>query len=124
MTEKKVNKKPKKKEKIIALVGSASSSSGMAPWENTEIEIWSLAWRDPRRAERFFDMHSLDPRFRTRRALPGPEYIQRMASLKGLVYLQDTHPEIPNSVKYPFDEVTDFLGSVDPYAEEIGRAHV
>ena len=122
MTEKKANKKaakPKKKEKIIALVGSASSSCDLAPWENTEIEIWSLAWRELKRAERFFDMHPLDPKFRQKRALPGPEYIQRMASLQGLVYLLDTHPDIPNSVKYPFDEVAEFLGSVDEYAEGV-----
>ena len=107
------------KPKIVALVGSAKSSCDMAPWDNKDIEIWSLAWRDVKRADRFFDMHSLNPNYRSKKALPGPEYILRMSDLAGTVYLQDAHPDIPNSKPYPFDEVVSFLESVDPYADGV-----
>ncbi|MAF25367.1 hypothetical protein CL634_07310 [bacterium] len=112
-------KTAKKQEKIVALVGSASSSCNLAPWDNKDIEIWTLAWREVKRAERYFDMHSLNPNHRSKRSLPGPEYLNRMSVLPGIVYLQEEHPEIPNSQKYPFDEVVEFLDSVDPYANGV-----
>jgi len=101
------------KLKKVAIVGSASSSAEGAPWKDPEFEIWSLAWRIVERGDRYFDMHKLGPH----RKNVQPNYERHLSLLNATVYLQEVHPDIPNSVRYPIEDVIQMLSDVDPYAE-------
>ena len=101
------------KLKKVAIVGSASSSAEEAPWKDPEFEIWGLAWRIMERGERYFDMHKLGPH----RKNVQPNYERHLSLLNAKIYLQEEHPDIPNSVRYPIEDVIKMLSAVDPYAD-------
>jgi len=97
----------------VALVGSASSSLGQTPWDDESFEIWGLAWRSLKRADRVFDLHPVNE---DRKRVPG-NYVEHLNAYQCPVYLQSKHPEVPNSVTYPLQEVKEFLQSADPNAD-------
>lgn len=103
---------PPSAPKKVCLVGSASSSANMTPWNDQSFEIWGLAWRSLKRCDAYFDLHPIDE---TRQKIQ-QNYVGRLASLKSPIFLQKRHPAVPNSVQYPLDKVIQFLGSVDKYA--------
>lgn len=101
------------KLKKVAIVGSAGSSTEKAPWKDPEFEIWGLAWRIMEKGDRYFDMHKLGPH----RKNVQPNYERHLSLLDATVYLQEEHPDIPNSVRYPIEDVIKMLSGVDPYAD-------
>jgi hypothetical protein len=100
--------------KKVALVGSASSSLQHVPWKDESIEIWGLGWRKMKRCELYFEMHTMD--MSKRGALP-PNYRQHLRELGKPVMMLDKHEDIPNSARYPIEQVIERLGpQLDPYA--------
>lgn len=98
----------------VALVGSAASTLDQVPWKDRSFEIWGLGWRLLERGDRYFDVHPLGPH---RKNVP-PNYERHLALLDKPVYLQEVHPAIPNSLKYPRAEVIKRLGpDLDPYSD-------
>lgn len=116
----------------IAVLGSASSSVGRAPFKNEqyatwqqgrvdavqrahdavpgEWDIWGCSpgcWAVSPRATRWFEVHRWEgnvPWF-------SPEYVQFMRSFKGPVYTGGAVPEIPNHVVYPIDHIEEKFSS-------------
>lgn len=100
----------------IAIVGGGPSRR-RAPYRNRSWEIWafsSSAWRYPR-VSRWFEIHSLidlrqqlSSRKRGRRTLRG--YFRYMRRLRCPVYMMEEHPRIPNSVRFPAEELLERYG--------------
>ena len=117
--EKKEVKKVKKKNKAyrkIGIIGSASSTLGLCPWHDFELEIWGLGWRALPRVDRLFDLHP-DNFNKKDRINVQKNYEERLASFKDVpIYLTKEHPEIPNSIRYPIEDIFKFMGvDLDPY---------
>lgn len=100
-----------KLNKKVALVGSASSTKDQAPFQDLEFDIWCLAWRtDAPRCTRSFDMHPINP---MRKKVP-PNYPEFLSQKGHPVYLTEARPDIPNGIRYPIEEVIEFLSKFDP----------
>lgn len=116
----------------IAVMGSASSSVGKAPFKNDiyrqwvegkvesiarahdsvagNWDIWACSpgcWAVIPRATRFFEVHrwELDVQWFS------PEYRQFLRAFKGIVYTGGAVPEIPNHVIYPIDRIEEKFSS-------------
>jgi len=100
--------KPSKK---VAIVGFAPSW-GMAPFDDLSWEIWGLNELyvfDIKRANRWFDIHT--PTVSKEDTKRVGNHWERMAALPCTVYMQDHYDEVPNSVKYPLDEMIAMFGN-------------
>lgn len=88
----------------IALVGSAPSSIGLAPFGDEAWTIWGCstgAYPHLKRVDAFFEIH----RWRPGEDGFTPGLIEWMAGLQCPVYMLEKRPEIPTSVAYPKDEI-------------------
>lgn len=85
----------------IAIVGSASSSRDLAPFDQPDWDIWALAWRGIARATALFDMH--DPLDWHHHG--GPGYVNKLIERALPLYVRQPLEGIDHLV-YPFDEVT------------------
>lgn len=85
----------------LVILGTASSM-GSAPFEDENMEIWAIqtatAKEGFKRCDRAFEMHP-------RRYWGEPAVMERINKLTVPVYMQDHTDEIPNSVRYPYEEV-------------------
>jgi hypothetical protein len=86
----------------VALVGSAASSAGDAPWKDKSWQIWGLAWRAQamKRYDLMFEMHRR-PRWESR--MPQPAYRDALAAMKCPVVMPDMQADIPPCVEFPWD---------------------
>lgn len=116
----------------IALLGSAPSSVGRAPFKDSayaawvqgkvesmarahghvpgDFEIWGCspaAWAQIPRATRWFEVHRWEPG----QLWFSPEYCQFMRDFPGPVYTGAAIPEIPRHVVYPIDEMEEKFSS-------------
>ncbi len=108
-----LKKEPFTKSKKVAIIGSASSTLGLTPWQDPNIELWTLAWRTDVRSDLAFDIHKLGPQ---RRRVP-ENYEQFLANKGCPVVMQEKLPPIVNSVRYPIEAVIKAIGvEKDPYA--------
>lgn len=111
-------KRPQKPKKVV-IVGSASNTKDQTPWDDESFEIWGLAWRlDFVRVDRLFDVHPVagvkfEERLKKGRVKKDyPEFLASRAPLP--LYLQDAYSHIPSSIKYPMEEVLEFMAAFDP----------
>lgn len=103
-------------ERKVAIVGGAHTRR-LAPYNDETWEIWafaSLRLNTPR-VTRWFEMHALeDLRSQLiRDTVKRRSYESYMAFLKSLdvpIYMQETHPEIPRSVRYPLEDALAAFG--------------
>ena len=97
------------KRKKVALVGFASNTLHLVPWFDPEFEIWGMNQGHlnfPRRADRWFEMHSVEATADVR----DPNYLQFLRDLTIPVYMIRTYDEYPTSVRYPIEEAIRFCG--------------
>lgn len=96
----------------VAIVGLASTTHHLAPWDDPSWEIWGLPWDEgywPRMA-RLFEMHDL-------RLLESPMsrrpegYMERLRSVDVPLYMQEAYPSIPNAQAYPYAAVASITGA-------------
>jgi hypothetical protein len=84
----------------IALVGSAPTSIGLAPFDDPEWTIWGCSPGGRhylRRLDAWFEVH--------RWSDADPEYNEWLRGLKCPVYLTDRRDDVPASLAYPQDEI-------------------
>ncbi len=84
----------------IALLGSAPSSLGLAPFEDASWTIWGCspgAFPIVRRADAWFELHRWEPH---QPWFPA-EYVDWLSKLPCPVWTNELVPEIPKSVVYP-----------------------
>lgn len=101
----------------IALLGSAPSSLGLAPFSDPDFKIWACSpgtYSQLPRCDEFFELHRWEPgeigKAATQKPWFSPEYVMWMAQQKR-VWMHQPVPEIPNSVAIPVEEITKRYGT-------------
>ena len=105
--------------KTVAICGTAGSSRHMIDEQPPEVELWGLntsyTWMP--RIDRLFDIH-MDVFTKTGgvilSAADVQEHIKGLQALKCPIYMVDHFPHIPNSIRYPIEEVLEG-GRFKPY---------
>ena len=92
---------PKRTKDKVALIGSASSSSNLAPFHDNSFEIWGLGWRPMPRCDRWFEMHQ----WKVCEAVGAP-YLKMLAECKQPIYMIERRSEVPTSVRFPIEDMT------------------
>jgi len=109
----------------IALVGSATSSCHLTPYDDPSWEIWGLAWRahpqDMKRADVLFEIHD---RQMWKACQGGSDevlaaYVKMLQTTDKPVYLLKQEEDIPTGIAFPMAECTEAIGA-DYYASSIG----
>lgn len=102
----------------IAILGSASSSLGLAPHSSPEWSIWGCSpgvYPYTDRMNAWFELHRWEPgvvgKAGTQKAWFSPEYVQWMAKLACPVWMQQHVREIPTSRALPVEELVAKYGS-------------
>jgi len=91
------------KRKKVAIVGFATNTLHLVPWNDPEFEIWGLNqgyMHCHRRADRWFEMHQKESTADVR----DPDYLTWLSRCPIPIYMTETQREIPNSVRYPIEE--------------------
>jgi hypothetical protein len=110
----------KSTRKKIAIVGSASSSLHLAPYDDYSFDIMGLGWRqDLRRVDILIDVHKMD---QSRIHVP-QNYHEYLKAKNIPVYTQEVVPDIPNSIRFPIEiaitKFGDYFASSVAYAVAI-----
>jgi len=100
----------------IALLGSHSDSLKNAPWFDPTWELWGhsscRAWYR-RELDRYFDLHPEACWTRVNRK--GSTYMNWLRSNTVDIYMQERHPEVPASIRYPKERVLMEFGGIRRY---------
>lgn len=102
------------RRKRIAIVGFASSTRMQAPFDDQTWEIWAMnqLYRYIPRATRWFEMHQHEgPYSYVADMVPGTDYISWMRGCPIPLYMVSRHPEFPNSITYPLDQMIAEFGT-------------
>ena len=92
----------------IALLGSAPTSAGLAPFREAEWELWACSpqnYQAPR-VDAWFELHNLE-----RKWVPGNEAYINVITKHPRVYVSLPDARLPNGIVYPKDEVYAFYGT-------------
>lgn len=100
----------------IAILGSAPSSILLAPFDDLSWSIWGTSpscWAQlqGRRTDVWFEVHRYMPYPPGQSTAPGtrpffsPEFHSFLMGHKGPVFMTEGHPDIPNCVQYPFQDM-------------------
>lgn len=97
--------------KKVAIVGFTPSRD-QAPYANPDFEIWALndLFEAIPRCDRLFQIHlrqAVDT-YSTRGE--HASYIERLRSLKVPIYMIEKYPDIPNSIRYPLEQMLELYG--------------
>ncbi len=106
-----------KKVRKVAIVGYTTTKD-MAPYDDKEFEIWGLndLYKHIKKYDRWFQIHTPETVDRTyeqnpQTRVPWGTHKADLAKMGIPVYMQDVEPDIPNSIKYPLDEIIEHFGS-------------
>lgn len=90
----------------VAIVGLAPSTHDLAPWGDSDWEIWGLPWDDAGWAmmARHFEMHDLRL-LESAHSRRKPGYFDRLKECPRL-YMQEAYAGFPAAVAYPYEEVS------------------
>jgi hypothetical protein len=93
------------KRKKVAIVGFADSSRNAAPFDDPEWTVWSLnqLYRHIPRFDRWFEIHSR-PIF-VADIVRDTHYVEWLQTAPVPVYMMQTFPDMPMSVRYPIEQV-------------------
>jgi len=93
----------------VAIVGFAPSSRLLAPFGNSQWEIWGLndGYHDLPRWDRWFQLHS--PRIISGSVRDRNHWDWLKAQTKP-IYMREALPEVPASVRYPLEDITAQFG--------------
>jgi len=97
----KVKSSPKRTK--VAIMGFATSSRDLAPFDDPEYEIWTLnqLYRHVPRSTRHFDIHCNWEEGN----VDGTDHRGWIRDSPVPVYMMKTHDEFPNAVRYPIERV-------------------
>lgn len=95
----------------LAIVGFASSTRELAPYDNPEWVIWGLnqLYRHIKRADAWVDIHYNynEPAA----VVEGTDFDKWLAAAPIPVFMCNRQPAVPNSVKYPLQPIIDKFGA-------------
>jgi hypothetical protein len=90
----------------IGFLGSHEASLKFAPWGDASWEFWGHASSRGmfrQQPHRFFDLHRKECWAKSNNK--GQKYLNWLASNPVPIYMQDRFPEVPASIRYPFEQV-------------------
>jgi hypothetical protein len=91
----------------IGFLGSHEASLRFAPWTDPTWELWGHASSRGffrRQPDRFFDLHRRECWSKSNNK--GQKYLRWLETQPVPIYMQERFPEIPASVRYPFEQVS------------------
>lgn len=97
------------RRKKVAIVGFASNTLHLVPWQDPEFEIWGMNqghMNFQRRADRWFEMHS--PEFTA--DVRDPNYLDFLRECPVPIYMIDAYEEYPNSMRFPIEDAIAYAG--------------
>ena len=97
------------KRKKVAIIGFATNTIHLVPWDNPEFELWGLNqghMNFQRRADRWFEMHL--PQYTA--DVRDPDYLQFLTQCPIPIYMIEPYDEYPNSVRFPIEEAIRYGG--------------
>lgn len=98
--------------RTIAIVGTAASSRDEANYEPVEVERWgqgrTYTFLD--RLHRFFELHTMDWIRKRASYQAFVEYSHWLKHYEHPVYMIETHPTVPTSVRYPIEKIIKQFG--------------
>lgn len=91
------------KDKKIAIVGTASSSIGLAPYDDPTWEIWQIngCYNSKFRFDRHFDLHE----FHVLKKVYQEDYFKFLKDNESKVWLNDPSEDFPKANNFPFEKV-------------------
>ncbi len=99
--------------KTVAIVGHAPSTRMLAPYDQGDVEIWTMndshGWGIPR-VNRWFEIHHPDVYTNPGRRASG--YMDTLARFRGPVYMQYPDERIPNAKPLPLKAMEERYGTV------------
>jgi len=106
-----------KSKKTVAFLGFAETSRDQAPWDNKEIEIWSMnlvhtqPWAV--RYDRVFELHTMDY-LESKKSIHEKdrnhiEWLRQPHDI--IIYMQNKYEEYPASVRYPIEKMRKRFGN-------------
>lgn len=99
--------------RTLAIVGSHKDTRNFAPWDQADTDFWlfnesaAIGWA--KKVDAIFQVHS-PPVWKNpmnRNCPDFPIWIRQVHPFP--IYMQQVYKEVPSSVKYPLDEVSDLL---------------
>ena len=92
----------------VAIVGFATSSRGLAPFDDPSYEIWTLnqLYRHVPRTTRHFDIH----KNWDEENVEGTDHRGWIRDAPVPVYMMEAHDDLPSTVRFPIERVIDDLG--------------
>lgn len=97
------------KRKKVAIVGFASNTLHLVPYDDPDFEVWGMNqgyMHMARRADRWFEMHMPE----ATADLRDPEYLTWLTQCPIPVYMIQHYDHIPNSVRFPLEEAFHLAG--------------
>ena len=101
--------------KTVCIVGMAPTTAHLFIHEPLGVEIWGLnqghvlfTSEAMARFTRWFQVHPWEEM--AARQLPELGHLEWLKNAQVPVYLEETHPDVPSSVRYPYEEITAMLG--------------
>jgi hypothetical protein len=97
------------KRKKVAIVGFASNTLHLVPWNDPSFEIWGMNQgylHMHRKADRWFEMHSVEATADVR----DPNYLEWLNQIDIPVYMIERRVEVPYSVRYPIERAIKYAG--------------
>jgi len=99
-------------KKKVAIVGFSENSRDLAPYDDDSFEIWGCnhLYRLIPRVDVVFELHhhgELEAKYGDN----WPEYRQWLMTTKEQIYMLEKQPDFPTSVRYPIEDVVEFLSS-------------
>ena len=97
------------KRKKVAIVGFATNTLHLVPWQDPSFEIWTMNqgyMHSHRRSDRHFEMHLPEATADVR----DPAYLEWLGTCPIPVYMIQCYDQIPNSVRYQIEEAIRYGG--------------
>ena len=106
-----INKRDRANKKTVAIVGFASTTRHLAPWEDYDVEIWGMneayKFGFMKRWERWFQLHphSNFSRLDNHNDPDHYEWLKKEHDFP--IYMQEKYKDVPNSVRFPIEKLTE-----------------
>ena len=97
------------KRKKVALIGFASNTLHLIPWDDPSFELWGMNQGHlnfKRRADRWFEMHMPEATADIR----DPGYIDFLKACPIPIYMIQRYDEYPNSIRFPIEDALRLAG--------------
>lgn len=100
-------------KKTVAMVGTATTSCGLAPYDDLEVEIWACNethnYKWMKRATRWFQIHKSDLFKRETDSRGNKGHYEWLKKNPLPTYMRHHFSEIPTSIEYPFHKERNLL---------------